>query len=237
MEWNPGQHLSNTNRFMRRMSTSEYQAQVLAEITRDNRAVRQNYVGVFSAEALEFSVQMGDALTKWRDFYVEAQGDERRMKVLALAYTAMSLQVGSMKLFLMGHQIASGNLMRQVLETIALTYLCSSSKLKILEDFDEGTYHTHKAIADAVHNATVLGLNKASVSKLKEAQKFYHKFSHPTKMTIGTLESFTDEGIYLGAAFDTGKLKYYKIEIANRLRLSELFVGFIQSVHRNLDVH
>lgn len=217
------------------MNSADHRRRILAEITRESRAVRQEFVRAFDAETLAFANQMGDALSNWLALYSSAQGDERKMKVLALAYTAISLHVSSMKLFLSGHQVAAGNLMRQVLETIALTYLCTDKNLPFLERFDDGKYSTKNAIVDAKRHARRLNLSKAAISKLESAQKFYSKFSHPTVMTVGTLESFSGEGIYLGATYDQGKHKHYKVEVSNRLKLANLFVGFLQSVHRNLD--
>lgn len=217
------------------MNVAAYRREVHAEITRESRAVRHEFIRAFSAEAQAFADHMGEALSKWQDLYSSAQGNERRMKVLALAYTAMSLHISSMKLFLSGQQVAAGNLMRQVLETIALTYLCTDRNLTVLERFDDSTYSTKNAIADAKRSTGRLKLSKAAISKLESAQKFYSRFSHPSKMTVGTLESFSGEGIYLGATYDHGKNKYYKMEVSNRLKLAKLFVGFLQSVHRNLD--
>ncbi|MHB1283373.1 MAG: hypothetical protein ACYCZI_05775 [Metallibacterium scheffleri] len=217
------------------MKIAAHRRMVYAEITRENRAVRQEFVRAFDVENRAFADQMGEALSYWFGLYSSAQGDERQMKVLALAYTAISLHINSMKLFLSGQQVAAGNLMRQVLETVALTYLCTDRKMLFLERFDEGRYSTSKAIADAKRHAERLKLSKAAISKLELAQKFYSKFSHPTVMTVGTLESFSGEGIYLGAAYDHGKHKHYEVEVSNRLKLAKLFVGFLMSVNRNLD--
>lgn len=217
------------------MNIAAHRRIVHAEITRESRAVRQEFVRTFDEQSQAFAEQMGEALSYWLDLYSLAQDNERQMKVLALAYTAISLHISSMKLFLSGHQVAAGNLMRQVLETIALTYLCTDRNLPFFKRFDEGKYSTTKAISDAKRHAERLNLSKAAISKLESAQKFYSKFSHPTVMTVGTLESFTGEGIYLGAAYDQGKHKHYEVEVSNRLKLAKLFVGFLKSVHRNLD--
>jgi hypothetical protein len=219
------------------MDATEYSLQVHREITRESREVRQEYVRYFGKDAQEFSDQMGLALGRWLTLYQAAEGDERRLKVLALVYTAMSLHVNSMKLFMCGQQIAAGNLMRQVLEAIALTYLCTDKKLTVLERFDEGIYSTQKAIADAKRHAARLRLSVKAITKLEKAQKFYSSFSHPTKMTIGTLNDFSGAGIYLGSSYDEGKLKHYRTEISNRLGLAKQFNAFVQSIHHNLEAN
>lgn len=217
------------------MNNARHRHIVYAEITRDSRAVRQEFVHVFDKKNQAFAGQMGEALSYWLDQYSSAQSDERKIKVFALAYTAISLHISSMKLFLSGQQVAAGNLMRQVLETIALTYLCTDKGLTFLQRFHDGKYSTNRAIADAKRHSVRLNISKTAMSKLEFAQRFYSKFSHPTVMTVGTLESFEGEGIYLGAAYDPGKHRDYEVEIDNRLKLATLFVGFLRSVHQNLD--
>ena len=228
----------STHRTIKALGTAKcspaIRSQIYAEITRENRSVRQEYVQAFGVEAKEFSDVMGDTLSAWLKLYESVQGDERRMKVLAIAYAAISLQIGSMKLFLSGHQIAAGNLMRQVLEAIALAFLCSGKDLGILDLFEQDKYSTSNAITDARRNAVKLNLKKTALEVLKRSQAFYSNFSHPSKMTLGTLESFTGEGIYLGATYDQGKYKHYRTEALNRLKLAKQFPGFLQAVQRNL---
>ena len=216
------------------MQTYDTRSQIYTEITRENTSVREKYVQVFGAEAQEFSDVMGDALSAWLKLWESAQENERHMRILSIAYAAISLQVTSMKLFLSGHQVAAGNLMRQVLEAIALAFLCSGKDLGIPERFEQNEYSTNKAIADAIRNADRLNLKKAALTAFKNPQIFYSKFSHPSKMTLGTLESFAGEGIYLGAAYDQGKYKHYKSEVSTRLKSAKLFPGFLQVIKRNL---
>lgn len=210
-------------------------AQVLSAITRENRDVRQAYLRAFESDAKIFAEHMGSAISAWLSLYEKAQDNESRKKVLDFAYTAMSLHVNSMKLFLSGQQVAAGNLMRQVLETIALTYLATDPGLRVLERFEANQFSTKNAISNARQHAKRLRLRSGALAALESSQKFYSRFSHPSIMTIGTMTSFAGEGIYLEGAFDDGKIAHYRREVANRLKLAKLFPGFIESVRRNLD--
>jgi hypothetical protein len=207
---------------------------ILNEVTRENRSVRLSYVRAFATEANDFSIVLGDTLANWQEMYRSAQDDERQKKVIALGYMTISLQVSSMKLFLSGQQVASGNLMRQAIESSGLTLLCSCKDLSMLDRFDRDEYTTQNTINDVVKYATKLNLKKTHLASLQVAHKHYCKFSHPSKMTLGTLESFTGKGIYLGAAFDHGKEKYYKTEVSNRLKFARNAPGFLKAVKHNL---
>ena len=209
-------------------------SRVFAEVTREDRSVRQDYVRAFSTEAQEFANVMGDTLALWSDAYASIQHDEKKKKVLALVYVSLSLHVASMKLFMSGHQIAAGNVMRQVVESVALTLLCASKELNVLDRFDKDAYSAKNAIRDLKKCANRLHLKKSALLALEQSQLFYSRFSHPSKMTLGTFESFEGEGIFVGAAYDPGKLKHYKVEVANRLKLAKVCPSFLQTVLRNL---
>jgi len=217
------------------MRSRESRAQIFAEITRESREVRQEYVRSFFEEAKQFANVMGDVMSEWLSAYESPRLDAAKKKVLALAYAAISLHVSSMKLFLAGQQVASGNVMRQALEAIAVTFLCSEKDLGVLDRFDSDEYSTKNAIRDLRTHCRRVRVKKSALGALEHAQKFYSTFSHPSKLTLGTLESFAGEGIYVGAAYDPGKLKYYRSEIANRIRLAKVFPSFLQVVLRNLN--
>ena len=87
---------------------------------------------------------------------------------------------------------------------------------------------------DLLRNYKKLGLRKEGVEVLKEAQKFFHKFSHPTKLTIAAITSFSVAGLYVGASFDDGKVDEYDKEVSGRVSLAEVFANFVEAVKRNV---
>jgi hypothetical protein len=138
-----------------------------------------------------------------------------------------------MRLFLSGHPIAAGNLSRQVVEAIALALLCSSKQLTVLQRFKEDNY-SHDAVHDLLKHYEKLGLRKDGVEVLSGAQAFFHKFSHPTKMTIAAITSFSVEGLYVGASFDDGKVAEYDKEVSGRVSLAGVFANFVEAVKVNV---
>ncbi len=132
--------------------------------------------------------------------------------------------------------MASGNIQRQVIETIALSLLCSCAKLDILDRFAQDQYSTKNAVRDAVRQSDKLNVNRGALTDLRGAEDFYHMYSHLTIATLASHVRFSDEGpaLYVGASFDEGKLEQYRKEVAVRISLSELFENFVYGVIQNV---
>lgn len=163
------------------------------------------------------------------------QGNDKRAYTSALVHLAINTHIISMKLFLSGHAVAAGNLSRQVVESIALALVCSGKDLGILEQFMERKYSTNNAVRDVLRHAKKLMLNRDGVKTLRDTQKFYDNYSHPSHLAIATGMSFSERsGAYIGAAFDKGKLKEYTKEARGRVNLAKIFPNFIDGVIANV---
>jgi hypothetical protein len=206
---------------------------IYKELTSDDSEVRSEYLKLFAPDAKRFSEAMARAVIAWRPLDNESK-DERTGYVAALCYAAITLHVVSLKLLLSGHIVAAGNLSRQVTESIALALLCSGKELGILDRFIGDKYSSNDAVRDALRAWDKLGLKPDSAQPLKDSQTFYHKYSHISRLTLASLISFSEEGIYVGASFDDGKIDAYKKEVAGRVSLAEAFESFIEGVKANM---
>lgn len=218
------------------METREQaEAAILEQLTSDDSSVRKEYLEHLSGDVKEFSALMAHAFVEWRTFDGSIKKDEERAYVSALIYTAITLHILSLKLLLSGQAVAAGNLERQVIEAIAMALLCSTKKLPVLASFIAGRYSSNVAVRDVLRHGSKLSLNKEALQALSDAQDFYHQYSHVTKMTIAHGMSFSVQGdLYVGAAFDKGKLDAYKKEMQSRLSLAKVFTNFVQGVHANV---
>ncbi len=208
---------------------------ILKELASDDSEVRDEYLKLFDADTKVFANSMARAFVKWRAFDNEVKGDERRAHVSALIYTAITLHILSLKLFMSGQTVASGNLFRQVIESIALALLCSGKDLDVLARFMEDKYSSTVAVRDVLRHDEKLSLKGDALEALKNSQEFYHKYSHITKMTIAIGMSFSDrDGLYVGASFDKSKIEAYTKEIRGRVSLAKVFPNFIEGVAANV---
>ena len=78
-------------------------------------------------------------------------------------------------------------------------------------------------------------MKKDAVDDLVKHQKFYHKYSHPTWLTLAAGVSFSEKGFYVGASFDEGKISAYTKEVNTRVSLAKVFPNFIDGVKVNLN--
>ena len=206
---------------------------ILREISIENAEVRADYMKAFGDDAQVFSGHMARAVVKWTRLDQGVKGREKAF-VVALTHAAISLQIQSMACFLSGHVVAAGNLFRQVLEAIALALLCSGKDVTVLPRFMDGKYSSSNAVRDVMRQGTRLRLKADGLSALKKSEEFYHLYSHITHLTLGNLMSFAGDNVYVGSAFDEGKIKAYRKEIAGRIGLARVFPNFIEAVTANM---
>jgi hypothetical protein len=208
---------------------------ILKELTSDDSQVRRDYLELFEADTKVFADAMAQSFMKWRTFDSEVKGDERRAYVATLVYTAITLHISSMKLFLSGQTVAAGNLFRQVIESVALALLCSGKDFDVLKRFMEDKYSSKAAFRDVLRHAPKLSLKGHALEALKNSREFYNMYSHVTKMTIATGMSFSEKGgLYVGASYYKGKIEAYRKEVNGRLSLAKVFPNFIDGVAANV---
>lgn len=212
----------------------EARKSVLKEITSEDQGARVKFLNVFNKEVQNFSDSMGAALLAWQGFDKKIGQNKNKGLVSALMFTTISLHIQSFKLFLSGHPVLAGNAQRQVVESIALTLLCSSHDLDVLNRFKEDKYRTHRAVADVEKHFSVVGLSQGGARYFSKLKRFYNKYSHPTLLTLTSMVSFSGDGISFYAYFDEGKLDGYEKEINGRVELANTFVDFIETVKTNV---
>lgn len=215
-------------------SFDESKAKIISEIISDEPDVRKSYLERYEQHLDEFGHAMTNALMVWRELDFGSEKDVRKAFLSALVYCAITLHIQSMRLFLSGHPIAAGNLSRQVVEALALALLSSSSELTVLDRFIEEKYSPNVAVRDLLKHKAKVGLLDAGAKVLQDAQAHFHKFSHPTMMTIASVTSFSEDGSYVGAAFDEGKVEGYDDEFEFRMYLAREFANFVETTRQNL---
>lgn len=208
---------------------------IWAEVAEDIPNVRAKYLQHFRKEVEQFCNAMTSAYAAWWELNSKVR-DTEPAYVSALVFSAVNLNIVSMRLLIGGYQVAAGSVHRQVLETIALAILCSSPSLGIRARFIAGKYSTNKAVRDLLRHASALKINEASVKALESSRDFFHDFSHPSEMSLATLTSFSGEGIYLGAAFDLGKLEPYQKEVKARVDLASVLGNMIAGIRNQMGV-
>lgn len=203
--------------------------------TSEDVDVRAAYLSTFDVEIEQFVEGMAKAFERWQKLDEGSSAEPRRAYASALVYSAITLHISSMNLFLSGWLVAAGNLQRQVLESIALAFLVSARHLRVLEQYSAGSYSSSKAPGQLLRHHASLGLNKEAVEILNSAIDFYHNWSHANLMTIATHMQGKGENIYVGAAFDENRREQYQKEARGRANLASVFENFVIGIHSLFD--
>jgi hypothetical protein len=140
---------------------------------------------------------------------------------------------------------AAGNLMRQVVEGIAMSFLCSTDDLLIIQtksnqppvmahywqkvrDEDERT-QGDRAVGQLGLNAGKLSVTAGGVGQLRRAKKYYNGFSHCGTTTITNRVPLEEVGVFhLGGLFDVAKLDVYHAELDSRISLCRMLPEFME---------
>ena len=101
--------------------------EIVKEFYYDNSEVINEFTVHFSKEILEFAELFSEAYKKYLELNRLIKDTENKQKayVVGITYFLLDNLLTSVKLFIMGYAIPSGNLIRQVIESVALATLCS----------------------------------------------------------------------------------------------------------------
>lgn len=207
------------------------------EITGSLNDVKQEFMEHFREDLEKFIDLTAQAFLSWLKLDGISGEDQEKAIVSGLVFSAITLHIISMRLFMTGYIVAVGNIQRQVLESIALALLSSCKSLDVLARFMNDTYSANNAVRDALRHADKMYINKDALTVLRDARDFYHMYSHPSKATLASHIRFSDEGraIYVGSSFDEGKIEQYRKEMAGRVNLAQVIPNFVGGVQANVD--
>ncbi|MCH7777044.1 MAG: hypothetical protein IH878_10980, partial [Gemmatimonadetes bacterium] len=132
------------------------------ELTGNLDDVKQEFMAHFGADLERFIDSTAHAFLRWVKLDAASGGNEERAIVSGLVFSAITLHIISMRLFLTGYIVAAGNIQRQVLETLALALLSSCKSLDVLARFLNDTYSANNAVRDALRHADKMKVNKDS---------------------------------------------------------------------------
>ena len=222
--------------------------EIVKEIFHDNLEVINEFSKHFSKEILDFAEAFSVAYKKYLELNHLLKNTENKQKayVGGITYLLLDNLLTSVKLFIMGFEIPSGNLMRQVIESVALATLCSLedkitiriNKNKTKDIHFYTSFISHKSEAKSFNalrylefNYQKLGINEAAIEALKKSRTFYHHYSHPGELSMAATISFENPGkSFIGGSFDKGKMPQYKKELEHRINFCKILPNIIDGL-------
>ncbi|RQP98908.1 hypothetical protein DF164_31135 [Burkholderia stagnalis] len=175
----------------------------------------------------------------------------RSALVAGFAFGVLDDLLTSTKLLVAGKLLAAGNLMRQVVEGIAIAVLCSTDAPLIIDQgkktqtparecywerlaaHDPRT-HGHRALKQLAWNADVLGVHGDGLNRLEALKAVYNTYSHTGPFAIAGRVAVGDGTAYVGGHFDPAKLDGYRQEIRLRLDLCRALPAFMRRMRASI---
>jgi hypothetical protein len=225
---------------------------VLREIFDDDLQVKDRFAAHLGAELLSLSEALAAcfALLPAINEAANRVGSVRTALAAAFVFGVLDDVLTSTKLLVTGKLLASGNLMRQVVEGIAIAALCSTDELLIIEPkrggpitarywekLEAGDSRTqgYLALGQLSLNAAKLGFNADAVKRLTAAKRHYNGFSHAGTFSIAARVALREPGTaFVGGHFDEAKLDGYRAELRERIGLCGVLPAFMRRMLASL---
>jgi hypothetical protein len=231
---------------------------IIKELTNPNYEEIDAFSSNFPHEIYQFGESFSKVYKKFLELWrftdykdKKEEGVSQKDYVTFLTYLILDNLFTSTKLILLGFQTASGNLMRQVVEGIAVVILCSlQENIKIdtegnvierqyFKSLLGKKYYTEpqKAISTLELNKENINITEYGLKLLGLVKNYYSLYSHPT---VWSTRSYISNGkpgkLYIGGGFDDGKIQEYKNELKSRValcdKLPKLIDGLIKKVKK-----
>lgn len=201
-------------------------------VMEDNTAVRREFLQHFDFEIAECVKSIAAAHENWQRFAANAGEHEQKNLVSLVIYYAINCLVNSLTLLVNGYIVASGNLMRHAIEAVPTAILCSRGSANYYKKFRKNRFPVHKAPERLLKRRTDFKVRKQAVESLMKARKFYHRYSHPTPLSITSIAPLGQEGdAYLGPSFDKRKIDGYKTEFSSITGFANVLVNAIDEIN------
>lgn len=223
--------------------------EVIKEIFDDDHWIKDEFTKYFSSEIMQFSEAFSESFKRFPQLDKLCSGDsEQAAFVASFIFVIFDDLLVSMKLLIAGKMVASGNLMRQSIEGMAISILCSSSEpVKIKKDKLVNYWELVKSQDKQVKAGNSIGhleldcdklcVSRDAFNKFQSAQSHYHQFSHPGFIGMAfRMDRGKSGSIYIGGNFDTAKLSAYKIEIEERTGLCRILPNMIDGLISRLTI-
>ncbi len=203
-------------------------------VMEDNAAVRGEFLKHFDQEIAECVKSVAAAHENWQKFAATAGEHEQKNLVSLLIYYAINSLINSLTLLVNGYIVASGNLMRHAIEAVPTAILCSKGSATYYDKFRKNRFPVHKAPERLLRRRTDFNVKKQAVERLMKARKFYHRYSHPTPLSVTSVTPLGQEGdAYLGPSFDNRKTDGYKKEFSSITGFANLLANTIDEINLN----
>lgn len=228
---------------------------ILKDITTCPTNDQSFFVEAFKEKLKKFSASFAEAskriieLKKLTDRSGNGTDVNQEYYIFIFSYQFLNNLYSSVKLMSLGFHVASGNLLRQTVEGMALSWLLSlnfeiqhyrSNQNGSFNFFDSFKANERKAksmyaIDLLQKNKDLIGIPPHGINALKNIRKIMNFYSHATKISSLHLVNTQEPDTYpIGGHFDSGNIKKYGIELQKRMELCNSLPKLINILISNM---
>ena len=229
---------------------------ILKELTDSKSNEIDDFVNAFPKEILNFSESFSKSYKKYLELYQitskhqNSRNIEQIEFVTFFTYQILNNLFISERIFLLGFEVASGNILRQVAEGVAVVVLCSINfeisrvskrkqiKFSFFDSFkqDKPFARSNNAIRHLENNRTIIQFSEQAIDLLVTIKKQCNEYSHPNVFNTSAFMSFEKLGrMYIGGCFDRGKIENYQVGLEFRAFLCSTFSNLIDGLKINIE--
>ena len=194
-----------------------------------NLEARQKFMKGFSNEVDRFIDECYKIWISYEELSSMIGDNERKAYVVKYVMTAIDNLMISVNLLISSYFTASGNMFRQMLEAILMAVILAHQELDknyYNEYISQGTnFKVNKVFNIIELNHAKINFNKDDWSKCKNLLNHFHKYSHPSMLSLSSTHHMSKKGfLIIGSEYDEGKKGAYKKELELRISACK-FVG------------
>lgn len=187
------------------------------KLLEDDKDVKANFLKHLESEVSEFIDVIIESYQSWKKYDAIVGSNRRRAFVSAFIFNAIDSLLSSMKLFIAGYALPSGNFVRQTIESICSAILCSREDFQFYQQVEQDKFSSKNSINSILKNSAKFRINKDAMISLKKLYEFCHKHSHSSSLTLAhniNISNLREDNI--GPSFDDKKVPKFCSYFNNR---------------------
>lgn len=190
-------------------------------ICSNNQDILEQFLQRFPEQIDLFVQELFTAFSSYKLLDGRCVNDEQKSYIAAYIFQALNNLIISFNLLIFGNWMASGNFIRQYLESIFMAILFSHPRLDkdYFQEFRKlgNEFKVYKCFDYVEKNLDYLDIDPSAWENIKKTRTNYNAYSHSSPLSLTNIISFSNHGAIIGFEYDVEKEDFYIKEIFLRI--------------------
>lgn len=199
----------------------------------ETEAIEQ-FIKHFNNEMNTFIEEVTSALNQLLEISpnLNLSDDKRKAYISMYLFNAIKNLICSFQLLFMGYIVASGNIMRQFMESIDMAILLNISEAEYEKFLRKGIDYRVMRASDIIsRHLETTQISPAAWTEWIEFEKSYNSTSHPSAFALTECMDFSSGNLIIGSCFDANKIDGYLKEINIRISAIRTLPNILQGIY------